>query len=214
MKRILNTLIATFLLASGASEAAVISYTSQAAWLAAAGTATTSQNFNGLSGANVLSGVDLGGGMSVKASATGWNITGAQSAGNTCSIDTTASLCGNSISVLTFTFANAISSFGASFSSMNDDIQRTQFELFNGATLIATLTPPIVSGQVDQFYGFVAGAGQSITSLRTKYVAGDAFGIDNVAIVSAAKVPEPGNLALMGLGLLGLVFARRRTAKH
>jgi hypothetical protein len=97
---------------------------------------------------------------------------------------------------------------------MNDDIQRTQFELFNGATLIATLTPPIVSGQVDQFYGFVAGAGQSITSLRTKYVAGDAFGIDNVAIVSAAKVPEPGNLALMGLGLLGLVFARRRTAKH
>lgn len=37
----------------------------------------------------------------------------------------------------------------------------------------------------------------------------DGWGIDNVSL---ARVPEPGTLALFGLGLLGLVIARRRKA--
>lgn len=39
----------------------------------------------------------------------------------------------------------------------------------------------------------------------------DGWGIDNVSL---ARVPEPGTLALLGLGLLGLVVARSRKAQN
>ena len=38
----------------------------------------------------------------------------------------------------------------------------------------------------------------------------EAFYVDNVAFVAATQVPEPATLALLGLGLLGIGFARRR----
>jgi hypothetical protein len=39
------------------------------------------------------------------------------------------------------------------------------------------------------------------------------FGIDNLTIGSAVGVPEPGTLALLGIGLLGLSLSRRRKAR-
>jgi hypothetical protein len=151
--------------------------------------------------------------MSISATGNDWNIDVPPLSNATeCSVDGSAQLCGFNGSVLTFSFANPISAFGAMFSSLNDDRLRTQLEIFNGTTLIATLSPSTVSGQADRFFGFAASAGEEITSFRTKFVANDVFGIDNISIVSR-PVPEPGSIALLGLGLAGLFSARRRITR-
>jgi hypothetical protein len=36
--------------------------------------------------------------------------------------------------------------------------------------------------------------------------------IDNVSVVEAIAIPAPGGLAILGLGLAGLGFARRKRA--
>lgn len=40
--------------------------------------------------------------------------------------------------------------------------------------------------------------------------AGDSWGLDNLQVNSATRVPEPASLALISLGLLGLCFSRRK----
>lgn len=222
MNRILKALLATALFASTTAQAAVVTYTNQAAWLAAAGgSVTVNQDFNSVTPQNLASEIDLGGGMSLRSANDKWAIAANASTSDPCSVDGSKSVCGNNGGVLTFSFANSMTAFGATFTSVNDGMLRTRLELMNGSSVIAALTPAITAGQDDQFFGFVLTAGESATALRTKSVIfGDGFGIDNVLLVNASapdspgKVPEPGSVAILAIGLLGCAAARRRVARR
>ena len=115
----------------------------------------------------------------------------------------------NIANVLTFngdslflTFDTAITAFGLDLAAFNDDILRT--EVVVGPD---TLTPAITVGNQVRFFGFTSDT--AFTSVEFRGVDNDGYGIDNVAFGSVA-VPEPGVLAMLGVGLFGLGFLRRR----
>ena len=81
-------------------------------------------------------------------------------------------------------------------------------------TLIGSLGTPQVVGQTDQFFGFVATVGENISSIRTRSLVADTYGVDNIEITGAsvvpAPIPEPSTLLLFGTGLAGLAAWRYR----
>jgi hypothetical protein len=88
----------------------------------------------------------------------------------------------------------------------------TTIELFNGSTSLGSLTFP---GAPDPFFtGGFAGVASTIPFDRAllTFTPGDpAFAADNIRFAFiATSVPEPGSLALLGLGVAALVGWRRR----
>jgi len=105
----------------------------------------------------------------------------------------------------TLTFDSAIKAFGADFGGLNDDLQRSQFEVF-GETILA----PVQVGQVQGFFGFVSDVAFTSLIIRGRAET-EGAGIDNITY-HVAPVPLPASLPLLlaGIGLLGL--SRRRKA--
>jgi hypothetical protein len=99
----------------------------------------------------------------------------------------------------TISFDRPVVAFGADFSTLENAV----FSV-NGQTISHPSSPD------DQFFGFTVDVTEAFSQIS---IGGseDRFGMDNVLFTTIGEVPEPGMLALLGLGLLGLGVARRRT---
>lgn len=116
-------------------------------------------------------------------------------------------------SVLTLTFTDSINAFGAYITGIQDFLGTTVVTFNDGApqqfTLLNTGTT-LGSPAGSQFFGFTTtGVVSSITFTTTNSASSrDIWGIDDILI--QATIPEPGTVGLVGLGLIGLAFLRRR----
>lgn len=197
-------------LCTGAS-AALISYTSQSAFLAAAGSVSTEDFNSQTDGATFhTTPLDVGpftlsmtGSPSTSSGRNQIDAPPPQFAAFDVDGTTVANVLTTRGDSLLLTFDSAITSFGVSLAAFNDDRIRTEIVLGG-----SVFQPAASAGSVVRFFGVTSDT--AFTTVRFRGLDNDGFGMDNVLYGARATVPEPGSLALLGAGLLGWHLTRRR----
>lgn len=108
----------------------------------------------------------------------------------------------------TLSFSNLVDGFGAEFGQARGALS---ISLFNGGASVGTFATTFANGGVR----FLGVSGLTFDEVRIAGAAGGELRADNIVIganASIAAVPEPGPLALVGLGLAGTLLVGRRRA--
>lgn len=199
-------LIATCGLVS-AAQAATVSYSDKASFLAAAGNVTVEDFNSQTDGAQFGSAALDVGPFSLEITGTpfrGRNYMDAPPAQfSVFDVDgtTVANVLTTSDDSLVFTFDQAITSFGADFASLNDGVMRT-----NILAAGSTFAPEVTRSSEVRFFGFTSDT--AFTTVEIKGVINDGYGIDNVHF---SVVPVPAAVWLFASGLLMLLrFGRSK----
>ena len=119
---------------------------------------------------------------------------------------------GASGDTVTFTFANPTHSFGTYLTGLQTYFTSGLQLTFNDGTS-QTLNAPVNVNGGSQYFGFTdTSAFTSLTITNIANNGADAWGIDDTTfnVASTPSVPEPGTLALLAAGILGLGLATRR----
>lgn len=199
-----KSLVALMMFAAFGSANAASVYTTSASFLSNLNPGYYTETFN----------TTIGGG----APASGYTFTsGPFSYSMTTSVGTLYSGSGlfgvmNNTSSLTINFLSGnINAVGANFFETNaiDQFVSSPISISLSDGTALTYTPTSTS----DYRGFIAGPGIYFTSLTMAAGgSGQWESLDNLTVgnVVRSNVPEPGSVALLGLGLIGLMAARRR----